>query len=409
MIEHMFDTTEQSTRTGNPSVVGELDALALGENAVRAALLSRVAVLERTEEWKSHGAATLSQWLTARYGHSHATATELVRVAKASADLPETMEVFQEGGLSWDQLRAVTRIATADDDGVWAKAAPGLSVTELNAFRRAPTSRQVRDLSRDRHLVWSFSNDEPAFDLRTHLLDSDGATVINALMRIANQAGPDPVDGTYENIEARLADALVQMASQSLGADSDPDRATVVIHTDLETLTDPTAPGARPARIKDGPALSARTLHRLACDARLQVVVTGQAQGPVGVGRTTRTIAPWLRRAVESRDNGCRFHGCERTRWTHVHHIVHWAQGGPTDLENLILLCGFHHRLVHEAGWRISGDPGRDIVWIRPNGQPVTHKRTPAQIHSWRRILAGQPPIIPPRLDPNRPEYLDTS
>lgn len=70
------------------------------------------------------------------------------------------------------------------------------------------------------------------------------------------------------------------------------------------------------------------------------------------------------------RDKGCRYPGCGRTRWIHIHHLIHWARGGPTNLDNLISLCLFHHRLVHEDGWRISGDPNGEVTWIRPGGMP---------------------------------------
>jgi len=74
------------------------------------------------------------------------------------------------------------------------------------------------------------------------------------------------------------------------------------------------------------------------------------------------------KRTGSDRDNGCRFPRCRRRHWVHVHHIVHWIDGGPRDLDNLITLCGFHHRLIHNSGWRISGDPQRDIEFVRPDG-----------------------------------------
>jgi hypothetical protein len=72
---------------------------------------------------------------------------------------------------------------------------------------------------------------------------------------------------------------------------------------------------------------------------------------------------------VIERDEGCRFPGCGRTRFTHAHHIVHWAHGGPTDLGNLVTLCGHHHRMLHREGWRIHGDPAGQLQWIRPDGR----------------------------------------
>ncbi len=95
------------------------------------------------------------------------------------------------------------------------------------------------------------------------------------------------------------------------------------------------------------------------------------------VGRKTRRIPPSIRRALVTRDKGCRFPGCRHTRWTDAHHILHWLDGGETKLSNLVLLCPHHHRLVHEAGFRMER-AGPDVVFRRPDGRILTHaSRTP--------------------------------
>ena len=121
--------------------------------------------------------------------------------------------------------------------------------------------------------------------------------------------------------------------------------------------------------IKTERLLLMEAIRRMCCDGRVQLV-TRDEDGVLGVGRVQRTIPPWLRRLTRERDKGCRFPGCGRTYWTEVHHIIHWAYGGPTDLDNLITLCGHHHRMLHEDGWRISGDPNRDVLFHLPSGTP---------------------------------------
>ncbi|MDH3308571.1 MAG: HNH endonuclease, partial [Acidimicrobiia bacterium] len=158
-----------------------------------------------------------------------------------------------------------------------------------------------------------------------------------------------------------------------------------------------------PATFENGSALSHDTLLRLTCDARIQFVLDGEKQQPIGVGRTTRTIPPWLARLVKARDKGCRFPGCGRTRWVQVHHIIHWSRGGRTDLDNLITLCGQHHRMLHEQGWTITGHPGRNITWLRPGGDPFTPKPPAYPLQEWRRFLAGAAPVYPPDRPPDRP------
>ena len=108
----------------------------------------------------------------------------------------------------------------------------------------------------------------------------------------------------------------------------------------------------------------------------------GPDGGILDVGRRRRTIPPATRRALESRDRGCRFPGCG-SRFTDAHHVVHWADGGETKLDNLVLLCRVHHRLLHEAGFRLELNPwpgGRPVFYDRrglpvPEAPPVTEVR----------------------------------
>jgi len=141
----------------------------------------------------------------------------------------------------------------------------------------------------------------------------------------------------------------------------------VVVHVDAAVLT----AQAGNAVINDGPPVSAQTARRLACDGRLQVVVDGPDGPTGGSGRTSRTVPPWLSRLVRRRDRGCRFPGCGRTRWTHAHHRRHWADGGPTDLDNLVQLCSSHHHLIHSANWRIEGEAAGPLRFVRPDGRPL--------------------------------------
>ncbi|MDQ3979406.1 MAG: HNH endonuclease, partial [Actinomycetota bacterium] len=135
------------------------------------------------------------------------------------------------------------------------------------------------------------------------------------------------------------------------------------------------------------------TARRLSCDARVAVAASNADGRPLGVGRTRRTVPPWLLRILRKRDGGCRFPTCTYTRWAHAHHLVHWARGGPTDAENLILLCGRHHRLVHEEGWRIRGHPDEEVTFVRPDGRPLP-TGPPALRPEVRCRLA--PPLPPP-------------
>ena len=115
--------------------------------------------------------------------------------------------------------------------------------------------------------------------------------------------------------------------------------------------------------------VSAETARRLACDAAKVEMRHGPDGEILDVGRRTRTISPALRRALAARDGRCRFPGCQNRRCD-AHHIEHWADGGETALDNLVLLCRRHHRAVHEEGFRITLDAAGDVHFTRPDGRP---------------------------------------
>ncbi len=161
-------------------------------------------------------------------------------------------------------------------------------------------------------------------------------------------------------VGALRADALVDLLAGDADAVDGPG-VEIVVEVDAETL----AAGEDPV------------VRRLTCDCRLDVAVLGAAGAAVVTGRRARTASGRLRRALAHRDGGrCRFPGCGADRRLHAHHVVHWADGGPTSLHNLVLLCGFHHRVVHDGRWSARRDPTRGIVFVRPDGQPPDAPRS---------------------------------
>jgi len=181
------------------------------------------------------------------------------------------------------------------------------------------------------------------------------------------------------------ADALALLAETALHHDLDPgapgERYQVVVHVDASALADPAAPGQ--SVLEGGAHVSAETSRRLACDAS-RVVMRHDADGRITeVGARTRTIPPAIRRALHHRDRGCRFPGCG-VAFGQGHHIRHWAQGGPTTLSNLAMLCRRHHRAVHEEGYQVERQPDGELRFRRPDG----------------RLL---PDVPPPRTVPDDP------
>jgi hypothetical protein len=142
---------------------------------------------------------------------------------------------------------------------------------------------------------------------------------------------------------ATLAESFLATGPKDL---SGADRQQIVVHVDAETLKHS---HAGRCELEHGPAIAAETARRLACDASVTRVLENERGEPLAVGRRTRTIPPAIRRALKARDQGCRFPGCSFKRYVDGHHVQHWAQGGETRLANLVTLCRFHHRLVHEG------------------------------------------------------------
>jgi hypothetical protein len=195
-------------------------------------------------------------------------------------------------------------------------------------------------------------------------------------------ATPSRLDGPRRGRENRgiespqhqQADALALLAETALhhgiGPGAPGERYQVVVHVDAPVLADAEHPGQ--SVLEDGVRVSAETSQRLACDAS-RVVMRHDGEGNLlEVGARTRTIPPALRRALQHRDQGCRFPGCH-ARFGQGHHIRHWAHGGPTTLSNLALLCSRHHRAVHEEGYQVERQADGELKFRHPYGYAIPY------------------------------------
>lgn len=326
------------------------------------------------------GSPDMVQWISARFGLRHPTARQLVNVARRLQDLPELKSRFAAGALSIDQVDAISRIATPETEHELIDEAFGLSNAALDrAVRRsnAPSAHEEREAWRERWLSLQWNLDRTELRLNGKLQGPDGAIVEEAVTSVADRAPVNPENGMFDLYEARCAAALVEICSTSSDGE-DAALPGITVNADLTALTESdSATTTGIAEIQFGPVIANETARRLACDAIVECAVF-RNNSLVGVGRRTRSIPGWL---VRHRDGGCRFPGCGRTRWLQVHHIKHWADGGPTDLFNLVLLCGYHHRFLHEHKWQIEGDPSRRLIFHRPDGmiypppRPQLHPR----------------------------------
>ncbi|HEX6262172.1 MAG TPA: DUF222 domain-containing protein [Actinomycetota bacterium] len=329
--------------------------------------LAWIAAIEERRLWRRDGATSMTAWLAGRWGLARSTTREMVRVASALRSLPAIREAYEERRISWDQIRPLTRFATPETDEAWSRRAPRMRPVSLwqEVRRHESLEREEEDsLHRRRYLRLDWDPERPLLHLEGMLASEQGAALQAALGSRAERM-ETPRDA-LDPVGAKLADALVGSVT---AAPADKAASPVlVVHTAAELLARVPEPG-RPhlAETESGVRLSAEAVRRLACHAKVEWVLETDGR-PVGIGRRMRAIPPRLWRLLRFRDRACRFPGCERGAWLKAHHIHHWARGGPTDLDNLVLLCHAHHRLLHEGGWRLRGHPSSELAWLRPDG-----------------------------------------
>jgi uncharacterized protein DUF222/HNH endonuclease len=309
---------------------------------------------------------TCAQWLAWRCGLTPRTAREHVRVARALDGLPAIRVAFARGQLSFAKVRALTRVAEPANEEGLLELALELTAAQLEralrAYRRV-TTEEAASVQEAAYLDWYWDEDG-SLVVRGRLAPEDGALLLKAL-----EAGYAALcEGGSAEPRPTSADALAAVAELTLsgGERSGGDRHQLVVHVEATALSG----GEGGCELAEGPALAAETARRLACDA--SVVELRERDGePLSVGRKTRSIPPALRRALRRRDRGCRFPGCENHRFVDAHHIEHWARGGETSIDNLVLLCHRHHRLLHEGGYSVERLPAGALRFRYPWGQPL--------------------------------------
>lgn len=338
-------------------------------------LLDALAELERREAWLEDGAHDMTHWTAMQLGVSYWKAGRWVAAGKALTALPATSDAFERGDLGIDKVVELTRFAEFDDEDAlvgWAQGVSSGAIRRVADVRVRERAGDAAQAERERHLGWRYTDDGRRFLLDAELPSAQGAVVAHTLERMTPRIPVMPDEGSGLRVGARRADALVALCSATLANDADQDRATVVVHADLDAVLD----GDLNAVIDGGPVIGSTTLHRLLCNARVQGIVERPDGSVDRVGTLLREPPPWMLRQLRHRDVACRFPGCGSRRFTQAHHLRWWSEGGRTELDNLILICSFHHKLVHELGWQVERDGTGEVTWIRPSG--VRYRAGPA-------------------------------
>lgn len=348
-------------------LLADVIELAVGEEQMRAERLRRLAELDRRGSVEQVGYLSTASWLRDRARVSGQAAHHEVGIARSLDDMPLAARAHREGAFGSAHLRILVKAAAdhpeayreAEEDLV--DAARTLSVRELRQLVEYWTQNLDPDAAveaeqalHERRRVHISSTFQGMVRLDGWLDREGGATVIAALGAHADPAARYPEDSRTP-AQAR-ADALVEICRDHLDHGRLPvtggERPHLNVTVDLGVLERRTG---KPCEVEQSGVVTSDTALRLACDAGISRIITKGPSEPLDVGRRTRTIPSALRRALALRDGGCRYPGCDRLqRWCDGHHIEHWVHGGPTSLDNLVLLCRRHHRRVHENGEAIA-------------------------------------------------------
>ncbi len=355
--------------------------------------------------WGATGCRSLAALVAWKTGVTPRNAETMVAVAQRLDDFPRCAQELRDGRVSLDQIGVLAEGAAEGSDDHYAELVKVATVTQLRkavSVEPRPESepkpepkRRITKMEGDESTTWRITlpkveaaKFEAAHQSHRDALVADWKRDHDALDSI------DPEDGW-----ARDADAETKISEQAppfpdgvdafmslieAGWDTDVQRrphgqhTTVVMHLDVEKPF---------ASLHLGPALSDDDRRYLLCDATCEVWFERHGR-PIGVGRATRTINRRLRRALEHRDQTCVVPGCGATRGLHAHHLVHWEDGGPTELSNLVLVCPFHHRLHHKGGITLTG-PAEKLKVTDSEGDVLTDA-------SLARPPTTPPPDVPP-------------
>lgn len=318
-------------------------------------------------QWGLHNCA---EWLAWRCDLTMTTAREKVRVAHALKHLPLISSAFSAGELSYSKVREITRVATRDNEQSLLEFAlrhTAVTVAERCRELRCGSDASIGTAERawaNRSLRVRRDRERSMMTITVDLPLDSGELLEKALDKARDDEIleiPDLVDTSWS---VRQADALINVVSEYLSGKrgESSDNYLVTIHVDESAL----------ARGDGRAAVPIESVKRHCCDGHA-VVITETSEGePLGIGRKSRIVPKGIERAVRARDNNtCCFPGCRNSRFLDCHHIEHWADGGETAVDKLMLLCTRHHTLVHEGGFSIRKDFLDNWTFFRPDGIAV--------------------------------------
>jgi hypothetical protein len=393
LIDQMCDPDRESN---NEALGKKITLLAAHINAATYRFLKLIAEFDRCGGWNTGGVRSCAHWLNWKCGIDDNAARERVRIGRCLDELPLINEAFEKGEVSYSKVRAMTRVATDDNEEFLLMIAEHGTASHIEKLVRKyqlverNQNRKPLVDEYDERMLTTYQDDSGMWEIRARLPQVEGGLVVKAIEEIVRQQNkplPAPVC-THKNVSAetfvdepelvetatfaqRRADAICGMAEHYIAsASSDEDgglkslagheRCQVVLHLDVETLKqahncscEHHGPLNTPPHL-DKQWISMENAKRLSCDASLLTVLEDKNGDVLNLSRNTRTVTPNLKRALDIRDETCQFPGCCESRYVDFHHIHHWMNGGETSKDNLVKLCRFHHRQLHMGNFSIE-------------------------------------------------------
>jgi hypothetical protein len=354
--------------------------------------LRRLGEIRRRGLFRREGFLSTAAWLAGRFGMSWGLARQQVRMAAALEEMPQTRRALQEGELSNSAVRVLVAARETDPEAFkeredsFVEAARIHSTQDLQrvaAYWRQAVEREAavdgEEKLRERRRLHASVTFLGMVRVDGDLDPETGETLLTALRAVLDAESRSGGEPDTRTAAQRRADALGEVCRQWLDRS---DRATVAGEKPHVTLTieggvlNGDAHGT--SELDHAGPVPPALARRIVCDASIRRVVLAGPSEPLNVGRRTPIVPPGMRRAVILRDRGCRFPSCDRPHtWCDAHHVIHWADGGPTALPNLLLLCRRHHRMVHERrGFRLELLDGKP-VFRRPDGSLMEDRAPP--------------------------------
>ena len=351
----------------------ELRSLCEQEARIQQRVTQIVREADDEEDWRAAGCSSSTQWLAQISSSDHRTAMRITRTGDALRELPALDHALSTGALTLDQVAAAAEFATPESDAELARVALGKAPSAIAQVARTLAPPKVEDDQalyerRSLSMTWTHGRRELAFSGRLPL--EQGAAFEQAIWNIAKpQRALDKHAGTTLDWQQYTADALVTLATQAGSANSGEKRSPTTLIVHLSNDAPPLLEGAGP--------ISPETAQRLACDARrLTIKPNGR---DLLHSRVRRCASYAQQRALYKRSGHCQYPGCTAARELEAHHLTAVECGGRTELDNLILLCPRHHKLLHDHHIHTSGtgehpafadQAGRAITTNQPHAPP---------------------------------------